>query len=113
MSHEIRTPMNGVLGMLELLSLTKLDAEQRTTLKIVRESGKSLLRIIDDILDFSRIEAGRLEVRPEVASINEVIDAVHNLYTGNASSKGVLLKRSVDPQISPAVRVDPLRLRQI
>jgi PAS domain S-box-containing protein len=57
MSHEIRTPMNGVLGMLELLSLMKLDGEQRTTLEIVRESGRSLLRIIDDILDFSKIEA--------------------------------------------------------
>ena len=113
MSHEIRTPMNGVLGMLELLSLTKLDAEQRTTLEIVRESGKSLLRIIDDILDFSKIEAGKLEVRPEVASIKEVIEGVLNIYSGNASSKGLLLKPIVDPQISPAVLVDPVRLRQI
>src|SRR5262249_40375572 len=62
MSHEIRTPMNGVLGMLELLSLTPLDGQQRTTLEVVRESGRSLLRIIDDILDFSKIEAGKLEV---------------------------------------------------
>jgi signal transduction histidine kinase len=71
MSHEIRTPMNGVLGMLELLSLTKLDAEQRKSLGIVRESGKSLLRIIDDILDFSKIEAGKLDIHPEVASLKE------------------------------------------
>ncbi len=113
MSHEIRTPMNGVVGMLELLSLTKLDSEQRTTLEIVRESGKSLLRIIDDILDFSKIEAGKLEVRPETASITAVIESVHNIYLGSASSKGLLLKRSVDPQISAAVWVDPLRLRQI
>lgn len=113
MSHEIRTPMNGVLGMIELLSLTKLDAEQRTTLEIVRESGKSLLRIIDDILDFSKIEAGKLEVRPEVASIKKMIESVHNLFTGSASSKGLLLKHSTDPQISAAVLVDPVRLRQI
>ncbi len=113
MSHEIRTPMNGVLGMIELLSLTKLDAEQRTTLEIVHESGKSLLRIIDDILDFSKIEAGKLEVRPEVASIKDVIEGVFNIYSGNASSKGLLLKPVVDPHISPAVWVDPLRLRQI
>lgn len=113
MSHEIRTPMNGVLGMLELLSLTKLDAEQRTTLGIVRESSKSLLRIIDDILDFSKIEAGKLEVRPEVASIQDVIETVHNIYSGNASSKGLLIKRRADRRISPAVRVDALRLRQI
>jgi signal transduction histidine kinase/DNA-binding response OmpR family regulator len=113
MSHEIRTPMNGVLGMLELLSLTKLDREQRTNLDVVHESGRSLLRIIDDILDFSKIEAGKLEVCPEVASVTDLVDRVFNVYSGNASSKGLLLKRYVDRRISPAVVVDPLRLQQI
>jgi len=113
MSHEIRTPMNGVLGMLELLSLTKLDAEQRTTLGIVRESGKSLLRIIDDILDFSKIEAGKLDICPEVTSIQEVIDGVRNIYSGVASNKGLLIRHNVDSQLSPAVMVDTMRLRQI
>jgi PAS domain S-box-containing protein len=113
MSHEIRTPMNGLLGMLELLSLTKLNAEQNATLAVVRESGRSLLRIVDDILDFSRIEAGKLEVRPEVASIADVMQSVHSLFTGSASSKGLLLSKAVDPRISPAVVTDPLRLRQI
>jgi signal transduction histidine kinase/CheY-like chemotaxis protein/HPt (histidine-containing phosphotransfer) domain-containing protein len=94
MSHEIRTPMNGVLGMLELLSLGELDRHQRTTLEIVRDSSRSLLRIIDDILDFSKIEAGKLEVRAEVASIS-------------------ILRSRIDPRISPAVVVDPLRLQQI
>jgi signal transduction histidine kinase/FixJ family two-component response regulator len=113
MSHEIRTPMNGVLGMLELLSLTTLDGEQRTTLEVVRESGKSLQRIIDDILDFSKIEAGKLEVRPTVASIASTIKAVSNIFSGNASSKCLGLRCYVDPQISPALFVDPMRLRQI
>ncbi|MBP6701987.1 MAG: response regulator [Vicinamibacteria bacterium] len=113
MSHEIRTPMNGVLGMLELLSLTKLDGDQRSTLGIVRESGKSLLRIIDDILDFSKIEAGKLEVRPETASIADVLEGVRSIYEGSASSKGVSLRAVADPLISPALWVDPLRLRQI
>src|ERR1700680_3125492 len=113
MSHEIRTPMNGVLGMLELLSLTTLDAEQRTTLEVVRESGKSLQRIIDDILDFSKIEAGKLEVRPAVASIASTVKAVSNIFSGNASSKHVDLTCYIDPQISPALIVDPMRLRQI
>ena len=113
MSHEIRTPINGVLGMIELLSLSSLGAEQRTTLEVVQESSKSLLRIIDDILDFSKVEAGKLEIRPEVASIKDAIDGVHKLYLGSASSKGLLVKRSVDPRISPALWVDPVRLRQI
>ncbi len=113
MSHEIRTPMNGALGMLELLSLTRLDVEQRTTLSIVRESSKSLLRLIDDILDFSMMEAGKLEIRREVVSIAGVIEGVRDIYSGVASSKGLSIRRSTDPRISPAVWVDPLRLRQI
>ncbi len=113
MSHEIRTPMNGVLGMLELLSLTTLDGQQRTTLEVVRESGHSLLRIIDDILDFSKIEAGKLEVRREVASIAKVMASVSGIYSGNASSKGLLLEVSIDPRVSPVVLVDALRLQQI
>ncbi|MEP7156085.1 MAG: ATP-binding protein [Betaproteobacteria bacterium] len=113
MSHEIRTPMNGVLGLLELLSLTELNAAQRATLKVVRESGKSLQRIIDDILDFSKIEAGKLEVRPEAASIRSALKAVCDIYSGIASSKNVLLTCNVDPRIRPALMVDPMRLRQI
>ena len=113
MSHEIRTPMNGVLGMLELLSLSKLDGHQRTTLEVVRSSARSLLRIIDDILDFSKIEAGKLEINLETASVAKVIEAVAGIYAGNASSKALVLKAYCDPRISPAVKVDPLRLQQI
>ena len=113
MSHEIRTPMNAVLGMLELLSMTRLDAEQRATLAIVQQSGRSLLRIIDDVLDFSKIEAGRLDVRPEATSIADLVESVFNIYSGNASSKGLRLEHNVDPRIGPSLMVDSLRLRQI
>ena len=113
MSHEIRTPMNGLLGMLELLALTKLDGDQRTTLGVIRRSAKSLLRIIDDILDFSKVEAGKLELRPEPAALDDVIENTVNLYAGNASSKGLSLRTRWDPSVSPNVVIDPVRLQQI
>ena len=113
MSHEIRTPMNGVLGMLELLELTRLDAEQRGTLSVVRESGRSLLRIIDDILDFSKIEAGRLALIAEPVSIVQVVERCYQIFSGVASSKGLLLSRDVDANISPALVADSHRLAQI
>ncbi len=113
MSHEIRTPMNGILGMLELLSLMKLEGEQRTTLEIVRESSRSLLRIIDDILDFSRIEAGKLELRPEPTSVAAVLQRVCHIYSGNASAKGLDLEHRLDARIARSLMADPLRLQQI
>jgi signal transduction histidine kinase len=113
MSHEIRTPMNGVIGMLELLGMTKLDSDQRATLGVVRESGASLLRIIDDILDLSKIEEGKLEVHPEPASVADVVERVVSLYSGVASAKGLQLKALVDTRIDEALWLDPLRLQQI
>nr|WP_081430504.1 histidine kinase dimerization/phospho-acceptor domain-containing protein [Polaromonas sp. JS666] len=113
MSHEIRTPMNGVLGMVELLGLTPLNGTQHTTLKAIRESGRSLMRIIDDILDFSKIEAQKLDIQPEATSLKDLIEDVHHVYSGNASSKRLLITHHVDTALSPALMVDPLRLRQI
>jgi signal transduction histidine kinase/ActR/RegA family two-component response regulator len=113
MSHEIRTPMNGLLGMLEMLSLTSLDASQRSTVKVIRESGKSLMRIIDDILDFSKIEANKLDIRPEPTRVKQLVEDTRDAFTANASSKGLLLSCRIDPRISPALQVDGGRLRQI
>ena len=113
MSHEIRTPMNGVLGLLELLGLSRLDSEQRATLEVVSESGRGLLRIIDDILDFSKVEAGRLALDPVPASVPELVKRACQIHSGIASSRGLLLQQETDPRISPALVFDPLRVGQI
>ena len=113
MSHEIRTPMNAVIGLLELLRLSKLDAEQRDTVDTVRESGKSLLRLIDDVLDFSKIESGKLELQVEPTSLTQLFDTAYQNFGAAASQKGVLLLQNVDSRIAPALLLDPLRMRQI
>jgi PAS domain S-box-containing protein len=113
MSHEIRTPMNGMLGMLELLSLRDLDDHSRDTLNVVRQSGQSLLRIIDDVLDFSKIEAGKLELRPEVASVESILRDIRHVHAAAASRKNLVITASIDPALSRASLVDPVRLRQV
>lgn len=113
MSHEIRTPLNAMLGMLELLSLNTLSAQQQRTLVVVAEAGQSLLRIIDDVLDFSKIEADRLELRREAASVARIVREICSVHEGVASAKGLVLAAAVDPALAPALYLDPVRLRQI
>lgn len=113
MSHQLRTPMYGILGMLELLGLTPLSDDQRESVEVVWESGRSLQRIIDDILDYSNIEAGRLEIRPEATSVRRLVDGLAAIYSGTASSRGLALRHHVDRRIGAALLVDGPRLRQI
>jgi PAS domain S-box-containing protein len=113
MSHEIRTPLSGMLGMLEVLSLTSLDEEQRELLRAASESSKSLLRIVNDILDWAKIEAGKMALSPQVTEIRQLSQEVVNTYARLASAKGLILAQSVDPRISPAHLVDGLRLSQV
>ncbi|WP_340647498.1 ATP-binding protein [Phenylobacterium sp.] len=113
MSHEIRTPLTGMLGLLELIGLMPLSADLRTALEGVRESGIALQRIIDDILDFSKVEAGKLEIRPEPTSIDEIVSSVNRVYGGLAKSRGLEFRQHLDPRVSRSVMVDGLRLRQI
>ena len=112
-SHEIRTPMNAILGLLELLSYSRLDDEQRETVGLLRGSSSSLLRLIDDILDFSKIEAGKLEIRSEPTDVRDIVDQVAQMFAGVASSKGLTLHCDVDPSLPPHLLVDGLRLRQV
>ncbi|HUQ76951.1 MAG TPA: MHYT domain-containing protein [Burkholderiales bacterium] len=113
MSHEIRTPMNAIIGMLELLSYSKLTADQHEMLVAARTSSRALLTLIDDILDFSKIEVGKLEVHPEPCSVASLVDGVNATFKHVASSKGLLLTRRVDPTLWAAHLIDPSRLRQI
>jgi two-component system, sensor histidine kinase and response regulator len=113
MSHEIRTPMNGVLGMLELVLGTKLDATQREYLQVAQSSAESLLAVINDILDFSKIEAGRLDLRPEPFSLADCLgDALHP-FGKRAAEKGIELALRVAPGVPPILVGDALRLRQV
>ncbi len=113
MSHEIRTPLSGMLGMLELIDRKPGEVETRTALDAVRESGRCLQRIIDDILDFSRVESGKLEIRLQPSRLAEVIDGVCRVHADSARDAGLDFRQEVDPGISPVLLLDALRLRQI
>jgi len=113
MSHEIRTPMNGVIGMIDLLQATPLDARQQRCLQIAKTSADALLEVINDVLDFSRIEAGRLTLDEADFDPRMVVeDAVHVL-SHRAAEKGLELACRVHPGFPSAVRGDGERLRQI
>jgi PAS domain S-box-containing protein len=112
MSHEIRTPMNGVVGMTEVLRHTALNDTQRDLLENVKESAFALLAIIDDILDLSKIEAGRLELERVPVSVGRVVETVSETVLPMARRKGIELLIYCDPS-TPTVFTDAVRLRQI
>tara|TARA_R110002074_G_scaffold373069_2_gene548843 strand:- start:104203 stop:106554 length:2352 start_codon:yes stop_codon:yes gene_type:complete len=113
MSHEIRTPLGGMMGMLELLGYTPLNVDQRDTLQSAIDSGQSLLRIVNDILDWSKIEAGELGISPQPTSLTQILVDVVNTYARVASANSLILEQHIDTRLSQAHIVDPLRLSQV
>jgi len=112
-SHEIRTPMNGILGAAELLIATPLTAVQQRYVHTAHRSATALLALIDDVLDLSRIEAGRLSLNPVSVDLRALVDEAVDLVAMGARGKPVSLSFQVAPQLPARVLADPLRLRQL
>lgn len=113
MSHEIRSPLNGVMGMAELLKNTPLNMEQRHLVHTMTQAGQTLLHVVNDILDYSKLEAGKLELSPHVFSLNAVLDECIALFTARSKEKGLVLLLRIDPSLPAELRGDSYRLRQI
>ena len=113
MSHEIRTPLNGILPVLDILLAARLTADQGDLLRTAHGSAKQMLRIVDDILDYSKLEANKVDLETTAFNLRELAESVVRLMTKQAETKGLLLHLEIEPAVRLPVRGDPTRLRQV
>jgi PAS domain S-box-containing protein len=113
MSHEIRTPMNAILGFSELLRTQMAASKDRNYLDAITSSGRTLLTLINDILDLSKIEAGKLELQYEPVNVARLVDEIQKLFSIKAGEKGIRLLTEIDPQLPRGLMLDEVRLRQV
>jgi len=112
-SHELRTPLSGIVGLTEVLLETPLTAEQETFARAVRISGELMQGLVDDILDFAKIEAERFDLMPADVDLEQIVEEVAELFFSRAEAKGLELATFVDPSLPMPVSVDPARFRQV
>jgi signal transduction histidine kinase/DNA-binding NarL/FixJ family response regulator len=113
MSHEIRTPMNAIMGLAEQLSMTQLNEQQLYFVKNISDAAHGLLGIINDILDLSKIEAGKMNIEKEIVSLKDINKSVENILRPKAEEKGISFETDFDPKIDPNLFADEVRIRQV